>query len=57
MKEKKIKKNIQVHNKSKFKFNSASYIGRHAKSYMRVKSMYMFVKVAYSDLLAKFANI
>lgn len=43
--------------KSNFKLENASSIYRHAKSYMRVKSMCIFLKIAYSDLLAEFANI
>lgn len=43
--------------KSNFKLNTASSICRHAESYMRMKSMCMFLKIAYSHLLAEFANI
>lgn len=39
-----------------FKLNSASSVCQHANSYKRVKSKCRFLKIAYSDLLAEFAN-
>lgn len=45
-----------INDKSNFKLNHASSICQHANCYLRVNSKCMFLKIAYSDLLAEFAN-
>lgn len=46
----------QSNDKSNFELNHDSSICQHANSYLRVKSKCMFLKIAYSDLLAELAN-